>query len=111
MVFRLPTSGRPRPWQFVDGRRRIEWTPDSAVVMNDGEALTAAAVEGLGMIQLPDYMATAEIEAGRLRTALDRFQPPPLPISVVYPSARRVTPRLRAMLDALDTDGLPGRHA
>jgi len=111
MVFRLPTSGRPRPWQFVDGRRMIEWTPDTAVVMNDGEALTAAAVEGLGMIQLPDYMATAEIQAGRLRTVLDRFQPPPLPISVVYPSARRVTPRLRAMLDALDTDGLPGRHA
>jgi LysR family transcriptional regulator, regulator for bpeEF and oprC len=102
MVFRLPTSGRPRPWQFVEGRRRIEWTPDAPVVMNDGEGLAAAAAEGLGLTQVPDYIASADVRAGRLKPVLERFQPPPLPISVVYASARRTTPRLRAMLDALD---------
>jgi len=103
MVFRLPTTGRPRPWQFAEGRRRIDWTPDAPVVMNDGEGLAAAAAEGLGLAQVPDYLAAADIRAGRLTTVLERFQPPPLPISVVYPSARRTTPRLRAMLDSLDT--------
>lgn len=101
MSFRLPTSGRPRPWEFVDGRRRIEWLPRSTVIMNDGEGLLSAAVEGLGLTQLPDYIATAALQAGQLQVVLAQFAPPALPISVVYPSARRVTPRLRALLDEL----------
>jgi DNA-binding transcriptional LysR family regulator len=105
MLFRLPTSGRPRAWQLVDGRRKIEWTPDAPVIMNDGEGLIAAAAEALGLTQVPDYMAAADIRAGRLKAVLEPYQPPALPIAVVYPSARRVTPRLRAMLEALSADG------
>jgi len=104
MLFRLPTSGRPRAWQFVDGRRKIEWTPDAPVIMNDGEGLVAAAAEALGLAQVPDYMTAADVRAGRLKAVLEPFQPPALPIAVVYPSARRVTPRLRAMLVALSAD-------
>lgn len=99
LSFRLPTSGRPRPWEFVDGRRRIEWQPRSTAIMNDGEGLLSAAVEGLGLTQLPDYIATAAERAGQLQTVLADFAPPALPISIVYPSARSVTPRLRALLD------------
>jgi DNA-binding transcriptional LysR family regulator len=69
--------------------------------MNDGEGLLSAAVEGLGLTQLPDYIATAALQAGQLQVVLAQFAPPALPISVVYPSARRVTPRLRALLDEL----------
>jgi len=104
-VHGLSTShhGSPAPWQFVEGRRRVEWTPDAPVVMNDGEGWVAAAAEGPGLVRVPDYLAAAEVRAGRLRTVLERLQPPPLPISVVHPSARRTTPRLRALLDSLDT--------
>jgi DNA-binding transcriptional LysR family regulator len=107
MHFRLPTTGRPRPWQFRDGRRRLEVLPPAAVVMNDGEALVAAAIAGLGLVQVPDYMAAAAIAGGKLVEVLQRFRGPPLPISVVYPSARSVTPRLRALLSALGA-GAPG---
>lgn len=101
MAFRLPTSGRLRPWQFVDGRRRLEWTPDADVVMDDGEGLVAAAAAGVGLIQVPDYVAAAALSAGAVRRVLDDYAPPALPISVVYPSARGVTPRLRALLEVL----------
>jgi DNA-binding transcriptional LysR family regulator len=101
MAFRLPTSGRLRPWEFMDGRRRIEWVPEATIVMDDGEGLAAGAAAGLGLIQLPQYMAEAVEYAGQLKAVLVRFAPPPMPISLVYPSARRVTPRLRALLDAL----------
>ena len=105
MSFRLPTSGKPRAWEFVEGRRRVDWVPKSTVIMNDGEGLLAAAVAGLGLTQLPDYLATAALQAGQVRTVLEDFAPPPLPISVVYPSARRVTPRLRALLEELSAQG------
>jgi DNA-binding transcriptional LysR family regulator len=101
MAFRMPTSGRLRPWEFVEGRKRSEWLPEAPVVMDDGEGLVAAAAEGLGLIQVPQYMAAAALRAGQLRTVLDDVAPSPLPISIVYPSARRVTPRLRALLEVL----------
>jgi DNA-binding transcriptional LysR family regulator len=101
LVFRMPSTGRPRPWQFSEAGRAFDWAPESSVVMNDGEALVAAAIAGLGIAQVPDYIAADALREGRVREILQRFRAPPLPISVVYPSARRVTPRLRALLRAL----------
>jgi DNA-binding transcriptional LysR family regulator len=105
LAFRMPSTGRPRPWQFREGRRTFEWVPETNVVMNDGEALVAAAVAGLGVVQVPDYIAADALRAGRLKEILQRYRAPPLPISVVYPSARSVTPRLRALLRALGAAG------
>jgi DNA-binding transcriptional LysR family regulator len=76
--------------------------------MNDGEALVAAAVEGMGLVQVPDYMALDELRDGRLVEVLRRFRPAPLPISVVYPSTRRMTPRLRALIEHLSATSLSG---
>jgi DNA-binding transcriptional LysR family regulator len=101
LVFRLPSSGRPRPWQYRDGRRRIEFVPEARYVFNDGEAIVAAAVAGAGLAQVPDYMGADALQAGQLAEVLPRFRPPDVPISLVYSSARQVTPRLRALLAAL----------
>jgi DNA-binding transcriptional LysR family regulator len=101
LLFRMPSTGRLRPWQLQDGRRAIEFVPESACIMNDGEALVAAAAEGMGLLQVPDYMAAHEIRAGRLIEVLARYRAPPLPISVVYPSARHLTPRLRVLIEAM----------
>jgi DNA-binding transcriptional LysR family regulator len=69
--------------------------------MDEGEALVAAAVAGLGLAQVPGYMADDALRAGALVEVLAPFRPPPLPISIVYASGRQLTPRLRALLDLL----------
>jgi DNA-binding transcriptional LysR family regulator len=101
LLFRMPTSGRPRPWQFARKGRRREFTPATTVVFNDGEALVAAAVAELGLVQVPDYMAADALAAGQMVEVLKPWRPSPAPILLVYPSARRVTPRLRALIDIL----------
>ena len=101
LVFRNPSTGRPRAWQFAEGGRALDYSPAAPFVMNDGEALAAAAAEGMGLTQVPDYMATDGIRRGCLVEVLARYRAPPLPVSVVYPSTRRVTPRLRVLIEAL----------
>ncbi len=101
LVFRLPSSGRLRPWQFRDGRRTLEFVPPTRFVMNDGEAIVAAAATGAGIAQVPDYMCADALRAGRLIEVLEAFRPKPMPISLVYPSARHATPRLRVLINAL----------
>ncbi|HLB15694.1 MAG TPA: LysR family transcriptional regulator [Burkholderiales bacterium] len=106
LLFRNPSTGRPRPWQFQERQRSFERMPVSATVMNDGEALVAAAAAGMGLIQVPDYMAGDALRAGRLVEVLGRYRSAPLPISLVYPSTRRVTPRLRALIEVLAAPGV-----
>ncbi len=101
LVFRLPATGRPRPWQFRSGRRTLALDPGARATINDGEALVAAAAAGLGLAQVPVYMAAPAVAAGRLQEVLAEARPPPLPISIVYPSSRHVPPRLRVLIDAL----------
>ena len=101
MAFRVPSSGRPYPWQLRDGRHVLPWAPGAEIVMDDGEALVAAAVAGMGLAQVPDYMAADELARGRLVEVLAAHRPPPAPISIVYLHARGMTPRLRALIDVL----------
>jgi DNA-binding transcriptional LysR family regulator len=101
LVFRVPTSGREYAWQFADGRKRVALHPNARYVVNDGEGLAVLAATGLGLAQLPDYMARDAVKARRLVEVLERHAPPPVPISIVFPSNRQVPPRLRAFIDLL----------
>ncbi len=101
VVFRMPGSGRLRPWQLREGRRVVELHPAQRVQVNDGDGMVAAALLGLGLMQIPDYMVADELAAGRLVEVLADKRPPPMPISAVLPSARMVPPRVRLLLEAL----------
>ena len=101
VVFRMPSSGRLRPWQLREGRRVVEMHPAQRVQVNDGDGMVAAAQQGLGLTQIPDYMVADELAAGTLVEVLADKRPPPMPISAVLPSSRLVPPRVRLLLDAL----------
>lgn len=80
--------------------RNEERTPDWTIAMNDGEALVAAAVEGMGLVQAPHYMVTHALRTGAVVEVLERHRPKPQPVSLVYPSHRRVPLRVRALMEA-----------
>jgi len=109
LLFRLPSSGRDRPWQFRIGRRQHSLTPESGVRLGEGEALVEAAATGLGLIQAPDNIVRDAVAAGRLVEVLQRFRPAPLPISLIYPTQRHVPLRVRALATALSERQQSGR--
>ena len=102
IVFRMPSSGRNRPWQLREGSRDIEFHPPHRTQANDGEGIVAAACLGLGIGQIPDTIAGDELRRGHLVEVLPGFRPPPMPISVVMPSQRLQPPRVRALLEVLE---------
>jgi DNA-binding transcriptional LysR family regulator len=102
IVFRLPSSRRDRPWQFRVRGRVLELHPKARLRFNDGEAMVCAARLGLGLAQVPDYMAMDEIAARRLVEVLPGHRPPSMAIHAVMPANRLVPPRVRALLDALE---------
>jgi DNA-binding transcriptional LysR family regulator len=101
VVFRLPSSGRCRPWQLRQGRRQLELELEHRTQVNDGEGMVAAAVLGLGLTQIPDYMVRDELARGELVEVLPAHRPAAMPISAVVPTLRLLPPRVRVLLDAL----------
>jgi DNA-binding transcriptional LysR family regulator len=102
IVFRQPTSGRDRPWQLRQGRRQVELHPEHRAQVNDGEGMVAAAVAGLGLAQIPDYMASDELARGQVVEVLAAHRPAAMPISAVMPSSRLMPPRVKVLLQALE---------
>jgi DNA-binding transcriptional LysR family regulator len=101
LAFRMPSTGRVRPWGFTERGRAREVAPAASVAMDDGDALLAAAIAGLGLMQLPNYIAGEALARRAVVEVLAKYRSAPIPISVVYPSTRRMTPRLRVLIDAL----------
>lgn len=104
-------NGRLQSWDFrVDGRAHSE-RPGAELVFNDPDIALQAAVDGLGLAQLPAYQACDAIRDGRLVTCLDSFAPDDRGHYLCYLSRRQQPKRIRAFIDfmtahvrALDLD-------
>ncbi|MBN3760595.1 LysR family transcriptional regulator [Burkholderia sp. Ac-20365] len=71
----------------------------SRLAANDADAYLQCGLNGLGLIQLPRFLAIPHLEAGELVEVLGRWRPAPLPISAVYPRDRYLSPLVRAFVD------------
>lgn len=93
-----------RLWQFEPARRG--GAPRAVamrgrIVANNGEAMRDAAIEGLGLALLPDFLAAEPLRAGALVQALPDEEPLPYAIAAVYPPSRHVPRKVRAAVDHL----------
>jgi len=64
-----------------------------------GEFLKDAAVEGLGIILLPSFIAYKEIERGALVPILKDYKIPQIDAYAIYPQTRHLSQRVRAFVD------------
>lgn len=73
---------------------------------NNGQALSTAAVKGIGIIMMPKELLKPDIEAGRLVELMKEYVPPARPINAVYPRERQRAQKLTSFVDFLvDTLG------
>lgn len=94
-------SGKAFPFEFqVDGIvQEIAIAP--AISVFGAEIYTASALAGIGIIQVPRYRVAKELREGVLRELLPDNLPPPMPVSVLYPQNRHLSPRVRVFVEWL----------
>ncbi|HUJ58818.1 MAG TPA: LysR family transcriptional regulator [Kofleriaceae bacterium] len=84
-----------RTWAF--GRERVDVAPRLAV--NTAAAAIASARAGHGITCVLSYQVAAELRGGALARVLEAFEPPALPVHVVYSGGGALTAKVRAFVD------------
>lgn len=94
-------TGRNVDFEFVvDGKKQL--LPMKGMLsVNDADAYAAGAAAGYGLIQLPRYHVAAQLAAGSMREVLPGMRPPAMPVSILYPHHRQLSPRVRVFADWL----------
>lgn len=89
-------------WDLVDDSGRSSAVAfDPRYVADDMYALRQAAEDGVGMVQLADYIVAAGIAAGTLEVVLPDWTLPSGVVHAVFPSRRGLSPAVRSFIDFL----------
>jgi DNA-binding transcriptional LysR family regulator len=63
------------------------------------ESYLASARLGLGLVQVPRFHAEADLADGTLVPVLQHCPPPSVPVHLLYPRNRQLSPRVRVFID------------
>ncbi len=88
-------------WQFLDGDRVITVHPRGRFKADNGTALIAAAVAGLGIGWLPDGLTNEYVASGALVPVMTRYPPPPAGIYVIRPPGPHPSLKVRVLTELL----------
>lgn len=100
--FRLPSTGQAVDWVFRrDGRDFEVRTPGGLHCAGDVLGAATLARHGAGLVQTYRFLVEQDLAEGRLVEVLQPFAGPSRPFSIIYPAARHMPLRVRALIDHL----------
>ena len=89
----------PDSWTFVRDKATIAAPVHTRLIVGSSEAACAAARAGVGICIAFTYQLDGAPGEGGLTTVLDEFQPPAMPVNLVYAANRFLPIKVRAFLD------------
>jgi DNA-binding transcriptional LysR family regulator len=88
-------------WQFMDGDKIVTVHPRGRFKADNGTALIAAAIAGLGIAWLPDGLTNEHVASGALVSVMTRYPPPPAGIYVIRPPGQHPARKVRVLTELL----------
>ncbi|MGC1458942.1 MAG: LysR family transcriptional regulator [Steroidobacteraceae bacterium] len=88
-------------WHLLDAGKPIAVHPQGRFKADNGTALAAAAVAGLGIAALPDFLIEAALASGALVPVMSRYPLPDAGIFVVRPPGRHPARKVRVLTELL----------
>jgi DNA-binding transcriptional LysR family regulator len=92
-------TGRHYPNGFEKEGQLLEISGRYKLALNESNAITTAALAGLGIAQLPSFTAEPLIQRGELVQVLREWAGPTIPLHVVYPPNRHLSAKVRAFVE------------
>ncbi|NIF83677.1 LysR family transcriptional regulator [Comamonas sp. Tr-654] len=92
-------------YRFLNSGKLEEWTLPGlpampiALACNNMEAMLGAAISGLGLAYMPDFLARDALARGELQQVLAQQLTHSGQFSALWPSSRQLSPKVRAFVD------------
>lgn len=100
LVHYVGTLGQRSPgFEYRDGAHYRSQPMPGAITVNSSEAYTAAALAGLGIIQVPLFGVRAALADGTLVQVLPDLVAEPMPVTLLYAQRRHLPRRVTAFMD------------
>ncbi|VTU13627.1 D-malate degradation protein R [Variovorax sp. SRS16] len=91
--------GSSAHWAFREQGRPLKIAARGNIDFNHIAPAVEACAAGLGFGNFFSYQVLPMVAQGRLAIVLEDFEPPPRPVSVIYPHARLLPARTRAFIE------------
>ena len=88
-------------WHLTEKGQPLSVAIGACLSSNNGDVLRDAAVQGIGVANLPTFIVGADIEAGRLKLVLPDNRPPDLTVHALYAPNRYLAAKTRVFIDFL----------
>ncbi|MFQ3456843.1 LysR family transcriptional regulator [Bradyrhizobium sp. UFLA01-814] len=103
------SNGGLAPWSLNDNGRSIELAVSGSFIGHDFPTLVGAAVEGVGLAQVPAPLVSGAVKEKKLVRVLEPFAPTTPGVFLYYPGHRQIMPKLRAFIDHVKSRPRAGR--
>src|SRR5581483_7842358 len=91
------SNGALATWSLDDNGQSIEIAVAGPLIAHDFPTVLGAAIEGVGLAQVPEPVAREALKAGKLVSLLERCAPMAPGMFLYYPGHRQIMPKLRAL--------------
>jgi DNA-binding transcriptional LysR family regulator len=88
-------------WQFVDQGQALSVRCQPRLVVTANQAAINIAALGWGITRVLSYQVASRVAVGELERVLREYEPPALPIQVIYPKSHRLPAKVRTFVDFL----------
>jgi DNA-binding transcriptional LysR family regulator len=90
-----------QPWKFRKADQAVDVAVKGSLTVNDPAFALKAALDGMGIVQLPEMWIAPLVAEGRLVRLLEDWSPRQTEFSLFYSSRRHLPVKLRALVDFL----------
>ena len=97
--FRDSETGRPFPWEFHRGRKKIVMNTPGQLILNDAGTLHSTCLAGYGVAQMMELGGEQMLTDGRLVDLFPDWPDERFPLYAYYPSRHHPSAKVRAFLD------------
>lgn len=93
------SNGALALWSLREKGRAIEIAVTGPLIAHDFPTVLGAAIEGVGLAQVPEPIAAAALQSAKIVQVLEQYAPTAPGVFLYYPSRRQVLPKLRAFIE------------
>lgn len=97
------STGRISEFHFLQDGKEIAVPMSGQVSVNDTDSYIQCCLHGYGLIQLAAHLVSGYLASGELREVLPDGRRVPVPVSLVYPHNRNLSPAVRVFTDWMVT--------